>query len=267
MALWQGWKRTVRRPYNLVVYGDLIFRAYPDSSQPGRFIYFGGLPDFAEMTFMRRYLRPGDGFIDGGANEGMYALLAGKLVGPAGEVHAFEAAPSYVDRLRANLAANGLGWVTVHPAALGAVTGRTSFAVRGSGSRIETAEDRDNGIETIAAEMTRLEDALPDRPWAMGKLDIEGAEQLALMGAESLVNRAEPPVWMLECVDRFLRRFGSSVLELRRWLGDRGFDFAGYDPCANRLVPVPDPAPGLVNVFAVARSRRGDVDARLSARA
>jgi hypothetical protein len=71
---------------------------------------------------------------------------------------------------------------------------------------------------------------------------------------------------MLECVDRFLRRFGSSGPDLRRWLDDRGFDFAGYDPYANRLVPVPDPAPGLVNVFAVARSRRDDVDARLSAR-
>lgn len=130
-ALWQAWKRTVGRPVALTVYGDMKFRAYSDSSQPGRFIYFGGIPDYAEMTFMRRYLRRGDGFIDGGANEGMFTLLAGKLVGAAGEVRAFEAVPTYVDRLRENVRTNGLAWVTVHPDALGAESGRTPFVVRG----------------------------------------------------------------------------------------------------------------------------------------
>jgi FkbM family methyltransferase len=266
MAFWQGWKRIVRRPFNLAVYDDLVFRAYPDSGEPGRFIYFGGLPDFAEMTFMRRYLRQGDGFIDGGAHEGMYALLAAKLVGPSGDVRAFEAIPSYVDRVRANVAANGLDWVTVHPAALGAASGRTPFVVRGVGSRIETAEDENSAVTTITTELTRLDDVLPDRPWAMGKLDIEGAEHLALTGAATLIARAEPAVWMLECVDRFLMRFGSSVRDLRGWLDDRGFDFATYDPGANRLLPVPDPTPGLVNVFAVARSQHDRVNARLSGR-
>jgi len=47
-------------------YGDLKFRAYPDSTEPGRLLYFGGLPDYDEMWFMRRYLRPGDSVIDGG---------------------------------------------------------------------------------------------------------------------------------------------------------------------------------------------------------
>src|SRR6266542_1227032 len=85
-ALWQAYKRTIRRPLDLTVYGGLRLRAYPDSHEPGRFIYYGGLPDYEEMTFMCRYLRQGDRFIDGGANVGAYTLLAASLVGPTGSV-------------------------------------------------------------------------------------------------------------------------------------------------------------------------------------
>jgi FkbM family methyltransferase len=262
MALWQAWKRTVRRPFALTVYGDMKFRAYADSSQPGRFLYFGGIPDYAEMTFMRRYLRPGDGFVDGGANEGMFTLLAGKLVGPSGEVRAF-AVPAYVDRLRENVRANGLTWVTVHPDALGAEPGTTPFVVRGAGSRIQTADDHGASAEIIDVRVVRLDDVLPQRFWAMGKLDVEGAEQRVLAGAETLLRRAEPAVWMLELVDRFLTRFGSSATRAREWLGDHGYDLACYDPGAHRLEPAPDPLTVLPNVLAVSRERWDEVAARL----
>lgn len=261
-ALWQARKRVVGRPFNLTVYGDMAFRAYPDSSQPGRFIYFGGLPDYEEMSFMRRYLRPGDGFIDGGANEGMYTLLAAKLVGPSGAVHAFEAVPAYVNRLTGNVRANRLTCVTVHANAVGDQPGETAFVVRGVGSRIRTAEDR-HPDEMVRVRVVRLDEALPDRSWAMGKLDVEGAEHLALHGAEKLIGRGEPAVWMLELVDRFLARFGSSLSQVRRWLADHGYDLVCYDPTANRLVTAPDPLPTLPDVLAVCRNRRAEVEARL----
>lgn len=262
-ALWQTWKRTIGRPFALTVYGDMKFRAYNDSSQVGRFIYFGGIPDYAEMTFMRRYLRRGDGFIDGGANEGMFTLLAGRLVGPSGAVHAFEAVPAYAQRLRENVLVNGLTCVTVHPDALGAEAGTAPFAVRGVGSRIRTADDHGPAAEIIDTRVVRLDEVLPERPWAMGKLDVEGAEHRVLAGAEALVARAEPPVWVLELVNRFLARFDSSVGRLREWLSDHGYDLAYYEPGANRLVVAPDPLPELPNAFAISRERWAEVEGRL----
>lgn len=262
MAGWQAWKRLVRRPVDLSVYGDLSFRAYPDSTQPGRFVYFGGLPDYEEMTFMKRYLRPGDGFIDGGANEGMFTLLAAQLVGPSGAVHSFEAVPAFAQRLRDNVDANSLGCVTVHEMAIGVEPGTTSFVIRGTGSRIRTDADSGN---TVRVRLGRLDDTLPERPFAMGKLDVEGAEHLALRGADRLVARSEPAVWMLELVDRFLHRFGSTAREVRRWLGDHGYDVVLYDPHSNRLVAAPDPLrPGQADVLAVCRQRRREVEARLA---
>ncbi|WP_437065456.1 FkbM family methyltransferase [Streptomyces sp. enrichment culture] len=262
MAGWQAWKRLVGRPVNLAVYGDMLFRAYPDSRQPGRFVYFGGLPDYEEMTFMQRYLRPGDGFVDGGANEGMFTLLAAKLVGPGGAVHSFEAVPAFAQRLRDNVGVNALDCVTVHEMAIGAEQGTVPFVVRGEGSRIRTDAD---GGSTLRVRLGRLDDTLPERPFAMGKLDVEGTEHLALRGAGRLVAQGEPAVWMLELVDKFLRRFGSTVRDVREWLGDHGYDVLLYDPHRNGFVSAPDPLrPGQPDVLAVCRQRRREVEARLA---
>ncbi|MFI2369181.1 FkbM family methyltransferase [Streptomyces sp. NPDC018833] len=260
MALWQAHKRLVGRPFDLKVYDGMRFRAHPDSTQVGRLLYFGGLPDFQAMTFMKRYLRPGDGFIDGGANEGIFTLLAAELVSDRGEVHAFEAHPVYVKRLRENVERNRLSSVSVHEVAVGENPGTLPFVLRGTGSRIRTAEDAG---EVVSAQVVRLDETLPDRTWAMGKLDIEGAEHSALRGAEKLLSRAEPPVWFLELVDPFLARFGSSVHEVSRWLGDHGYDLMHYEPWLNRFVP--GPGAGAPDVFAVSRERLAEVNNRLRA--
>lgn len=246
---------------DLSVYGGMSFRAYPDSTQPGRFVYFGGLPDYEEMTFMKRYLRPGDGFIDGGANEGVFTLLAAQLVGPSGAVHSFEAVPAFAERLRDNIGANSLSCVTVHEMAIGAEPGSVPFVVRGTGSRIRT--DADSG-STVQVRLGRLDENLPERPFAMGKLDVEGAEHLALRGVGRLVARGEPAVWMIELVDKFLHRFGSTVREVRQWLGDHGYDLVLYDPHCNRLVAAPEPLCPAPDVLAVCRQRRREVEARLA---
>jgi FkbM family methyltransferase len=262
MAGWQVWKRVVGRPLSLTVYGDVRFRAHPDSTESGRFIYFGGLPDFEEMTFMRHYLLPGDGFIDGGANEGMFTLLAAALVGPQGEVHAFEPVPKYQERLRHNLADNGFDHVRVHGAALGSEAGSAPFVVRGIGSRIQTAADP---WASLMTPVVRLDDALPaDSFWTMAKLDVEGSELRTLQGAEALLARCEPPVLMLELADPLLARFGTSVGAIRAWLAERDYDLMIYDPAARQLVPAPDPLYPLVDALAVSRVRREWIEERLA---
>lgn len=68
---------------------------------------------------LARLLRPGDTFVDAGANHGYFSLLAAKLVGPAGRVIAFEPHSEARTRLTRHLELNGLqDQVEVHPLAL-----------------------------------------------------------------------------------------------------------------------------------------------------
>lgn len=67
---------------------------------------------------IRRLLRPGDIFIDGGAYIGYFSCLAGALV-KQGQVHAFEPNPSAARRLREQIKLNPSFQIILHEEALG----------------------------------------------------------------------------------------------------------------------------------------------------
>lgn len=65
-------------------------------------------------------LRPGMVFSDVDAHAGFFSIIAGRLVGERGWVHAFEPMPDTRARLAASATASGLTNLTVHDAAMSA---------------------------------------------------------------------------------------------------------------------------------------------------
>lgn len=82
------------------------------------YVYLFGMwePDLA--AFLRRRLRPGDTFVDVGANIGCVSVLASTLVGPGGAVVAIEPAPTAIAALQETLTRNDLTNVRVVAAAV-----------------------------------------------------------------------------------------------------------------------------------------------------
>lgn len=78
----------------------------PDMVQTYVYLFGTWEPDLA--AFMRRRLRPGDTFIDVGANTGCLSALASRLVGPSGTVVAIEPSPSVTVVLQETLTRNDL---------------------------------------------------------------------------------------------------------------------------------------------------------------
>jgi FkbM family methyltransferase len=217
------------------------------------------------MGFMRRYLRQGDAFIDGGANIGVYALLAASLVTSHGRVDAFEPAPKALARLRENVAINALTQVFVHPVALGASAGLVSF-LRDCDTTNRIRTDADVEAVVVDVPCARLDEVVGGRRYAMGKLDLEGAELLALQGAERMLASANPPVWLLE-LNGSLHAYGLREAQFADWLRCRGYDLALYDADHGELRFEPEPWSEMANVLAVARAVRNEVLEKLSARA
>ena len=257
---WQIRKRIWPHPIDIPFEG-LVLRCYPDSGSASNVFYFTERYDFHEMAFVERYLRPGDGFLDIGANIGTYSLLAASKVGREGRIQAFEALPVAASRARENFALNGLTNAEVHEVAVGDHVGRVTFLDFDVSSTVDTPASRRGKVIEVAAD--RLEAVVPGRNYALAKLDVEGVELQALRGAESLIERQDPPVWLVEIIDSQLAKHGVSGEELVAWFADRGFAPAWYDSNTGVL----DLASGVWqqhdNVFFVADDRLEDVRRRL----
>jgi FkbM family methyltransferase len=147
----------------------------------------------ALVSAMRRLLAPGGVFVDAGANIGVATVLGRRLVGAEGRVIAIEMMPDTATRLRANLALNGYGDVTVVETALASESGRTVTAAiqPGHAGRATLAHpDRLERPRTVTVTTRTLAEILADVPRIdLLKLDLEGAELDALGGAEPVLPR------------------------------------------------------------------------------
>lgn len=153
-----------------------------------REVFLTGRYGAQETALLRAVLRPGDVFVDVGANWGYFTLLAASLVGRAGCVVALEPHPALFRALRDNAAANAMGQVDALALAAADAEGTLTLHAhaddagnRGVSSLLEGGGDG----ERFAVKAARLDDVLDARKLdrvELLKMDIEGAEEMALRG-------------------------------------------------------------------------------------
>jgi FkbM family methyltransferase len=134
--------------------------------------------------------RPGDVVIDGGACYGDTALWLAHRIGPAGRVYGFEFMPAHLEVFRRNMEMNPelAARVELVDLALHRTSGlKLSFVDAGPGSRL--------GSQPGATATTTIDEFVRQRGLERVdfiKLDIEGAELDALVGAEETIRRFRP---------------------------------------------------------------------------
>lgn len=184
----------------------------------------------AELACALRQVTPGDAVIDGGAHLGFYAMHLAQRVGPAGKVHAFEPHPETRALLIDAAGANGLlGHLSVSSAALGERSGPGVLRTprRRSAHGYATLARREAPVSRaerlIPIEVVALDELdIPTRV-ALIKLDVEGAELLAIQGALRLIRRDRPAI-LCELADADLARVsGSSSLDVNNTLAAVGY--------------------------------------------
>lgn len=138
-----------------------------------------GLHEFADMAFVLHLLKPGDLFVDVGANIGSYTVLASAVAGASAV--AIEPDPGTMAFLRGNIELNQLSQqVEMIEAAVGAASGVARFTVGlDTTNRIATAEDD----QTREVPVRTLDEVLQGRDPLLIKLDVEGLEAEVIAGA------------------------------------------------------------------------------------
>ena len=190
-------------------------------------IYYRGWVDPALETWMRRWLRPGDVYIDVGAHIGYLSALAADAVGPHGRVVAFEPSPVSWRRLRA----------AFDPAAFPQVEAVNAAVASGDGEASLFAADGDwehqayrnslhpaPGLRHMATvETVSLDGVFPEQRLRLLKIDVEGGEQAVLAGARELLASGRCDALVIELNPEALARAGSSVSGLVDHLEELGF--------------------------------------------
>ncbi len=190
----------------------------------GRRLYAYGFCEPASRA-LRALARPGDVVLDGGANIGLFTVLAATCVGPEGRVVACEPAPATMALLRENVERNGLAHVALREAALADAPGRLTLRVFDPGSGYSSFAPADAaGAGEVEVDVTTLDDLagdLLDRV-ALVKLDVEGAELRALGGAPALLAGPRPD-FIVELEAEHLARQDSSVADVQALFEDAGY--------------------------------------------
>jgi FkbM family methyltransferase len=217
-----------------------------------------------ELPLLARLLAPGARFVDVGANAGVYALAAARLVGPEGRVFAFEPSPGAAELLREGARRNGLDWVVVRGEALSDQEGEAhlwldeatelssllrSPSVRGAARRVSVPLSR----------LDALREALGMSGVDLIKIDAEGAEEKIVLGARALLAESEPLVL------HEIKRGKEVDLSLATRLGKMGYAPYRHLPGLDVLVPFSPGGfldPYQLNLFAASPARAAALAAK-----
>jgi FkbM family methyltransferase len=226
-------------------------------SELARLIYCDDFESI-ERNFVNDFLRPGDVFVDVGANIGLFSLIAANRAGNSGMVYAFEPAGKTFHRLHENLKINDFKNAQCFQLALSDQSGEFPFYTS------EDGFDAWNSIAHPIAGKSFSKESVQCLAWdhfarihdllgkvTMMKIDVEGWESRVLEGARESFSREDAPLLQVEFTDKASTSAGSSCKRLYQLLENLGYRMFSYDASARELIhdPLRESYP-YVNLFA-----------------
>lgn len=208
-----------------------------------------------ELRHLDKMLKPGDIFLDVGANIGIFSLRAANLVGPNGRVLAIEPGEEALKGLDANIALNPelAERITVIRAALSNRQGTANLYHTAGGHDPQAysliQNDADLAAESVAT--TTLDAVIKEHGLSkvdLIKLDVEGLEPLVIDGGAHAAGTLRPS-WIIEMNSTILK--GAEIDSDSAWdrLKGHGYAFSqmGDD---GTLTPIASPPTTFCNVVA-----------------
>lgn len=199
-----------------------------------RYIYLFGMWEPHLTHWLQRRLRPGDTFIDVGANIGYDSILASRLVGGAGQVVAIEASPEFHRRVIRQSELNGMGNVRAVNAAVADKEKRLTFVLAsshnmGANSIVPYDGPAESTFDIDAHPLPALLSAAELASARVIKIDVEGAEGAVIRGLAPALDLLRPDAEIVvEVTPERMAKIGDSIGELLETMEKQGF-------CAYRI--------------------------------
>jgi len=206
--------------------GGVIFEI-SNGAEGHRVLDYGGEQPY--LSAMLSHLSEDDVLFDIGGNIGLVALHAARRC----RVVSFEPDPSFRDRLERNLSLNPDVRVEVVPIAVTDSDGEVSLFTDGASGMSPSLRHQRNEKGEVTVEARSLDSLLAENrlpaPTVL-KIDIEGAEILALRGATGLFNSADAPrALFLEIHPQLLGAFDATADDVTQLVEGAGYTQRVYE--------------------------------------
>ncbi len=228
--------------------------------------YYG---EWAENSFrLMNYFIPSAGVVvDVGANIGALSIPMSKAVGWRGRVYAYEAQRHVFYGLCANILLNDSTHILARNLLIGSesrIVGIPFFSDRSSSERTNIGAQSflpfiyNELKDSDSVQMTTLDEQLgAESRCDLIKIDVEGAENIVLLGATKVLEKFRPVIYLecgskalYECLRPLLKELGYNIF----WHAAQHFYELNYFKCTNvtgnfgdmniLCIPVEEPLPG-----------------------
>ncbi len=188
--------------------------------------------EYETLQLFSQQLKKGDVVLDIGANIGLFSLLGAKIVGNEGKVFAFEPSQQTFNALNKNIQLNNFQNITPVKIALSDTEGVIHLGdVENDAYNFIDVKAKNTALKTEQVPMLRLDDwvkSMNIKQVNFIKIDIEGAELLCFKGAAETL-RLYRPIIIMECDERWCKRFDYKVYDVLTYLAQLGYEFENYD--------------------------------------
>ncbi|MEO0311644.1 MAG: hypothetical protein RIQ89_1301 [Bacteroidota bacterium] len=196
-----------------------------------------------EIAFLNKILRPGDTFLDIGANIGYFSLHAGQVLRNNGKIIAIEPTPDTFSKLKRNFELNNLTNVSTLNLGLSESEATLNFNVSNDGyeawNTLGTLNIGTNTttipIHVISFDQLLVDQQLDIDKIKLIKIDVEGWEVPVLKGGIKSFAQMKDVIIMMEFADRNAQGAGFSCKEQFQLLKEIGYNWFEYDADTNSI--------------------------------
>jgi FkbM family methyltransferase len=192
-----------------------------------------GLHEYDDMAFVLHMLRPGDLFVDIGANIGTYTILASKVVGA--HTVSVEPLPSTYAHLENNIYYNRIGNL-VEPRNVGLAEQRGNLQFSADLDTMNHIVDDTYTGPKVCVDVLSVDELLAGRNPTVMKIDVEGFERQVLSGATTTLVSPNLRAIVIE-VNEHEQRYDHCGKTAQDMLRAAGFGSYIYVARERRIVP------------------------------
>jgi len=195
--------------------------------------WYCGLQEYEGMSFVLHSLRPGDLFVDVGANIGSYSILAGACEGV--KVIAFEPVPRTFSWLQKNIKINALeNRIEAMNIGLAEQKGSINFSSNLDALNHVVLQEKHN-TSVVKVDVNKLDDILDHKYPTVIKIDVEGYELQVLNGAKKILDNPSLIAVIVE-LNGAGKRYGVDDEEIHKLLLSKKFETFKYNPLKQQLI-------------------------------